>query len=1025
MAWPRQTDYNEAIQSPRLCFKDPDLRQGQPDTDRLGLPRPCTGNFADVYKVHSPGQHAWAVKCFTREVTDLQARYRAISDHLRQARGRQQDCLPFLVDFDYLEEGIRVAGRWYPVLKMRWVQGATLNEFVKASLAEPSTLIALAELWLSLARDLRQNEVAHGDLQHGNVLLVPDGKPRAVRPTLVDYDGMFVPALVSNRPGELGHCNYQHPRRGEDPFHAEVDRFAHLVIYTSLRCLAVLGADLWQRYDNGDNVLFREQDFKAPGESELLRDLWQLDDRPARALVGQLVLASQASPRQVPLLDELVSSGKAAALSRAQEKQVEGLLGPHRGAALSWWQAPARPVGPALPARMTNSIGMQFVLIPAGRFQMGSAAGEGAADERPQHEVEITRPFYLGIYPVTQAQYQAVMGSNPSRFCATGPGKDRVEGRSTNDFPVECVNWDDAQLFLRKLQALEKERAAGRHYRLPTEGEWEYACRGGAKTATAFSFGNSLSSAQANFDSTGMVGADSSTCKVGSYPANGFGLHDMHGNVREWCADLYDEGYYRKSPRCDPQGPARGSDRVTRGGSWDFGAYYCRSAHRSTAHPSTRFSRLGIRVALVAIDPGRGSVQSATPSVQAAATPQATQPPPASSGQTVPPASSAPAQPASASTLPAQTGPPHSTSHAPATSRQGGLPSWIATSPPPQPSPAPLRAPGRGRWSRSLRGLRVGIALLGILCLCGMLVWMAWPEQKALTLKGHATWVRGVAYCPEGTRIVSCSSDSTLIVWEALAGRPALRLTGHTGRVLGVAYRPDGRRIVSAGGDHTLKVWAAATGRRLVSLEGHTGWVSSVAYSPDGSRIASGSEDRTVKVWEPARGRILLSLEGHTGWVSSVAYSPDGQRIASGSWDNTAKVWDARTGQDLLTLKGHSDFVLSVAYSPDGQRIVSGSHDRTLKVWDARTGHALLTLTGHTGPVLSVAYSPDGQRIVSGSEDDTLKVWDAQTGRNLLTLTGHTGPVSGVAYSPDGKHVVSGSHDHTLKVWDIDLLLRK
>src|SRR5437764_1204646 len=142
MGWPQPTDYNEAIQNPRLCFKDPDLQKGQPATNKLGLPLPCAGNFADVYKVSSPGQHAWAVKCFTREVSDLHGRYRAISEHLRQVR--RHDGLPFLVDFDYLEEGIRVQGRWFPVVKMRWLQGPTLDQFIKDSLGEPETLTALA-----------------------------------------------------------------------------------------------------------------------------------------------------------------------------------------------------------------------------------------------------------------------------------------------------------------------------------------------------------------------------------------------------------------------------------------------------------------------------------------------------------------------------------------------------------------------------------------------------------------------------------------------------------------------------------------------------------------------------------------------------------------------------------------------------------------------------------------------------------------------------------------------------------------
>jgi formylglycine-generating enzyme required for sulfatase activity len=204
-----------------------------------------------------------------------------------------------------------------------------------------------------------------------------------------------------------------------------------------------------------------------------------------------------------------------------------------------------------------GGVTMKLALIPAGKFMMGSPESEWDryANEGPQHEVTISKPFYLGVYEVTQEQYQALMGRNPSY--SKGP---------TN--PVELVSWDDAREFCRRLS-----EKTGRKARLPTEAEWEYACRAG--TRTRFSFG----------DADGALGdyawyGDSrgSTHPVGQKKPNPWGLYDMHGNVGEWCGDWY--GEYTPDSATDPTGPISGSERVERGGTWGYDPWSCRSAWR-------------------------------------------------------------------------------------------------------------------------------------------------------------------------------------------------------------------------------------------------------------------------------------------------------------------------------------------------------------------------------------------------------------------------------------------------------------
>jgi formylglycine-generating enzyme required for sulfatase activity len=257
--------------------------------------------------------------------------------------------------------------------------------------------------------------------------------------------------------------------------------------------------------------------------------------------------------------------------------------------------AAGRPRGPGdadMPKLLTNSIGMKLVLIPAGEFQMGSPESEeGRRDnEGPQHRVEITAPFYIGACEVSQEEYEQVMGMHRNAFCKTGHRAKRVAGQDTGRFPVEMVSWNDAVEFCMKLSALPAERKASRMYRLPTEAEWEYACRAG--TPWRFHYGDWPD------DEYGNYGEDRTTA-VGSFKPNPWGLYDVHGNVSEWCADCYSEDYYERSPSADPTGPASGSERVYRGGHFGGDPMLRRSAFRTGFGPDRWSEAVGFRVVCV------------------------------------------------------------------------------------------------------------------------------------------------------------------------------------------------------------------------------------------------------------------------------------------------------------------------------------------------------------------------------------------------------------------------------------------
>ncbi|MHA7207917.1 formylglycine-generating enzyme family protein [Arthrobacter sp. MDT1-65] len=240
-----------------------------------------------------------------------------------------------------------------------------------------------------------------------------------------------------------------------------------------------------------------------------------------------------------------------------------------------------------------NSVGMEFIPVPAGTFLMGSDDSDPEATdaEKPQHEVTISEAFDVGRFEVTQQQWEAVMGSNPYTLDRSNPFYNlpgMAERITRPDHPA-TVSWNDAQDFLERLNALE----GGNRYRLPTEAEWEYAARAG--TNTPYSFGSN----EADLDTYAWYGEgfdDGGTHPVGQKDPNPWGLFDVHGNAWEWTGDVYDAGYYETSPAVDPTGPAEGSEHVVRGGSWHTTATSWRTAFRRDYDADYRGISIGFRV---------------------------------------------------------------------------------------------------------------------------------------------------------------------------------------------------------------------------------------------------------------------------------------------------------------------------------------------------------------------------------------------------------------------------------------------
>jgi formylglycine-generating enzyme required for sulfatase activity len=572
MNYPLITEYKQAIADPANSFKDllplEPLRKGN-DWHF------AAGNFATVFKMRKPDDDSYlAVKCFTRHVAGREERQQAVVAYIKAYPK------PYFINYQYLPNELFVdsqaaGAKEYPLVAMPWVEGRTLYEEVQSlcNAQNKTALKMLADRFCGLGHDLLTQPFAHGDLKHDNILVRSDGQL-----VLVDYDGMFVPDLKGQQANEMGGTDYQHPARSAQHFDRHLDDFSIAIIALSLLALAEQ-PKLFGKHSQGNHLLISRQDLQNPMASPLMQELEQSNDLTVHKLLSLLKSSLLSSELHLANLPKILPEGETPKTTKIKK---HGILLP------------------------------EMIFVEGGTFMMGATPeqGDDARDkEKPANQVTLDS-FEIGKYEITNEQFCVFLNTYGLDKVKEGKYKDEVmigeyewgvkkdrnqwkPQQGYEKHPIISVSWYGAFTYAQWLSA-----ETGETYRLPTEAEWEYAARGTKTKGNKYAGTSKDLDAYAWYDvnsyDKGSNHKDYGTHPVGQKLPNELGLHDMSGNVWEWCQDWY--GTYSSSSQNNPKGSSDGSSRVLRGGSWYCIAHFTRVSNRHSNGPGNSINFLGFRL---------------------------------------------------------------------------------------------------------------------------------------------------------------------------------------------------------------------------------------------------------------------------------------------------------------------------------------------------------------------------------------------------------------------------------------------
>ena len=835
MEYPSRDDYAQAVGNfPNVSILDPKLKDGTPARGDDNFLVVYSGGFSSVFPL-TVGSNTFALRCWIRDIGDVETRYQEISNYLKQRN------LPYFVDFEFVPEGILVNGTRWPITRMEWAEGETLCQFIQSNLHDAGVLRNTASEFLKMAKTLHTHQISHGDLQDGNILLKLNGTDVEIK--LIDYDSLFVPSLGGYPDSIVGLPEYQHPHRmaGGGTANAKVDYFSELVIYLSFRSLAEKPA-LWSQFGQRTEkaLLFTADDFKNSNQSNIFRELENLSP-DVKLLASKLKdFCAQPSIDQLEPLETLLLRSDPSAKA-ACERGRDFLRSKRYTASLAEFEKAIRIDSKSMEAHL--GLGIAYL-------QMNNLE---SARRKAEEALRIDANYQPALKLLeTIKQKQSAFGSN---LTGSGPSPSPTSQHASSN-PTH--------------QKTSDERSLRRHYFYRGLVVVGVICVAfvlvlNSKNGALQGLKGKLSETESQFASlendnntlrkknTGLLNEKRELQgKLSEKDTQLTSVTRENRKLRDEILDLEDQLTKRDTRPTFPAG------RIQPGAQRFQNVWKTFSGHTNWVR-GLAFSPNG---RTIASGSGDGTIRLRD----------------VLTGRTI-------------ATL---KGHAHVTSVAfspngrtlTSTSEDNAVHLWNVVT---RTHNRTLK--GHTTFVRSVAFSPDGQTLASGSGDRTIRLWNVATGTHTRTLAGHTDWVNSVAFSPDGNTLASGSWDRTIRLWNVATGTHTRTLAGHTDWVNSVAFSPDGNTLASGSGDRTIRLWNVATGMHSRTLKGHTNFVRSVAFSPDGQMLASGSDDKTIRLWNLPTGKCQRTLTGHKGWVSSVAFSPDGNLLASGGEDKTIRLW--------------------------------------------------------------------------------------------------------------------------------------